>query len=104
MDEALRSEDWDKNATNLTTADIEKNLALSPEIKLDELDCNRRVCRAAFSQENGERPAASTLFGLMPFTHEGFTIEEPDGRVKVYFTRSGQTLNGLRGEALAALR
>jgi len=103
MDEGLRTEAWDKTWTDLTTAAIEQGLVHSPEIKLEELDCNRRVCRAMFSQDDGQRPDASKLFGLMPNTQEGFTIEEPDGRVKVYFTRAGESLANLRTEAVASI-
>lgn len=103
LDDGLH-EGWDRNRTNLTGAEIEKGLVQTPEIKLEELDCDARVCRASFSQENGERPAAPSLYGLLPFAQEGFTIEEPDGRVKVYFTEKGASLNDLRTQAVASLR
>jgi hypothetical protein len=39
------------------------------------------------------------LIGASPFIESGFTLNEPDGGVRVYFTQPGQSLGELRSEA-----
>jgi hypothetical protein len=103
MDDALRRQ-WDRDGSNQARAQVEKGLAQVPGANLEELDCSKRFCRALFAQDNGERPVRGQLIGLLPFTNEGFTVDDPDGRVAIYFTRSGESLDELRKEATASVR
>lgn len=82
--------------SNETFAVLSKNL---PGVNLDNMACNEGYCRASFSHVNGEKPETRKLFGEPPFMGQGFTIEEPDGRVLLYFTEAGQTLADLKQEA-----
>ena len=63
-----------------------------PDIKLEDMQCRDDFCRATFADKNGEQPPIHELFGKPPFLNEGFTVEESDGRVSVYFTRPGVSL------------
>jgi hypothetical protein len=68
------------------------------------MQCGESFCRATFAHENGEQPDIQGLFGEPPFVNEGFTIHEPDGRVTLYFTRPGESLEKLRSEAREAIQ
>jgi len=99
MDEVLDRGDFDRDATRLTMEQMETSLAEMPGINLADMQCGARFCRASFVPENGKPPNISQLIGASPFIDSGFTITEPDGRVRVYFTQPGQSLSELRGEA-----
>jgi hypothetical protein len=99
MDEALNTGDFDRDATRLTMEQMETSLAEVPGIDLADMLCGQRFCRASFVSDNGKRPNVSQLFGASPFIDSGFSINEPDGRVRVYFTQPGQSLSELRSEA-----
>jgi hypothetical protein len=103
LDESLKSR-ADEAATQQASSQIHDSLALAglPDLRVDNVGCGERFCRASFSQPNGERPAVHDLFGAPPFTGEGFTVEEPDGRIAIYFGRNGATIRDFRSEALAA--
>ena len=75
------------------------SLAEVPGINLADMQCGERFCRASFVSDNGKPPNISQLIGASPFIESGFTINEPDGRVRVYFTQPGQSLSELRSEA-----
>lgn len=78
---------------------METSLAEVPGINLADMQCGESFCRASFVPENGKPPNISQLIGASPFIDSGFTINEPDGRVRVYFTQPGQSLSELRSEA-----
>ncbi|MGH8610086.1 MAG: hypothetical protein ACREX9_22555 [Gammaproteobacteria bacterium] len=96
MDETL---DFDRDATELAIEQAGKSVAKVPGVKLEDLQCGERLCRATFAHENGEPPAIQDLFGAPPFVTDGFTINEADGRVSLYFARPGESLEDLRTEA-----
>jgi hypothetical protein len=96
---ALRTGDWDRERTDQARDQVEQNLARIAGVQLEVLDCGKRFCRATFARDDGERPIVRELFGLPPFTHEGFTVDEPDGRIAIYFTGPGESLAELRREA-----
>jgi len=50
------------------------------------------------SPTNGNDIAAEDMFGQPPFVTEGFTLEEPDGRVLFYFSQPGESIVDLRKE------
>jgi hypothetical protein len=99
LDEALDTGDFDRDATRLTMEQMETSLAEVPGINLADMQCGGRFCRASFVSENGKSPNISQLIGASPFIDSGFTLTEPDGRVRVYFTQPGQSLSELRREA-----
>jgi hypothetical protein len=99
LDEALDTGDFDRDATRLTVEEMETSLAAVPGINLTDLQCGERFCRASFVSENGKPPKITEVIGASPFIESGFTINEPDGGVRVYFTQPGQSLSELRSEA-----
>lgn len=99
LDEVLDRGDFDRDATRLTMEQMETSLADVPGINLADMQCGESFCRASFVPENGKPPNISQLIGASPFIDSGFTINEPDGRVRVYFTQPGQSLSELRSEA-----
>ena len=78
---------------------METSLAEVPGLNLADMQCGERFCRASFVSDNGKPPNISELIGASPFIDSGFTITEPDGSVRVYFTQPGQSLSELRREA-----
>jgi hypothetical protein len=99
MDEALVTGEFNHNATRLTIDQMTTSLAEVPGINLADMQCGERFCRASFVSENGKSPNIAQLIGASSFIDAGFTITEPDGSVKVYFTQPGQSLSELRSEA-----
>jgi hypothetical protein len=99
MDETLRAGFFDREATELAREQAVKSIAKLPGLGLEDIQCGRDFCRATFTQENGEPPEIEGLFGEPPFETEGFAVNEADGRVALYFTRPGESLEALRGEA-----
>lgn len=98
MDEKLRVGNFDRDSTALAIAQVDKSIAKLPGVNLEDMQCSERLCRATFANEKGEPPAIEALFGQPPFVTEGFAINGADGRVSVYFTRPGTSLNELRNE------
>lgn len=72
------------------------------DLHVEKVSCGERFCRASFYQDNGERPVVRDIYGAPPITGEGFTIQEADGRLGVYFARNGQHVSDFRDEALVA--
>jgi hypothetical protein len=99
LDAALATGDFDREATRLTMEEMATSLAAVPGINLADLQCGGRFCRASFVPEDSKPPNIVQLFGASPFIESGFTIPEPDGSVRVYFTQAGQSLSELRREA-----
>ncbi len=102
LDETLRVGNFDREATELAIEQAGKSVAKVPGVKLEDMQCGERFCRATFAHENGEPPAIQDLFGQPPFVADGFTINEADGRVSLYFARPGESLEALRSEAREA--
>lgn len=99
MDKALDAGDFDRDTTKSITEQMATSLAEVPGINLADIQCGERFCRASFVSNNGKAPNITQLIGASPFIDSGFTINEPDGRVRVYFTQPGQSLSELRSEA-----
>jgi hypothetical protein len=99
MDETLRVGYFDRDATELAIEQAGKSVVKLPGVKLEDMQCGERFCRATFAHENGEPPAIQDLFGEPPFVTDGFTINEADGRVSLYFARPGESLEEFRSEA-----
>lgn len=99
MDQTLRVGSFDRGATELAIEQAGKSVAKLPGVKVEDMHCDERFCRATFAHENGEPPAIQDLFGEPPFVTDGFTIDEADGRVSLYFGRPGEPLEELRSEA-----
>jgi hypothetical protein len=99
LDAALATRDFDRAATQLTMEAMATSLAAVSGINLTELQCGGQFCRASFVSDNGKPPNMAQLMGAAPFIEAGFTLTEPDGGVRVYFTQPGQSLSELRSEA-----
>jgi hypothetical protein len=99
LDDALDTGDFDRDATRLTLEQMATSLAAVPGINLADLQCGDRFCRASFVSDNGAPPNIAHLIGASAFIESGFTLTEPDGGVRVYFTQPGQSLGELRSEA-----
>lgn len=104
MDETLRVGYWNRDSTTRATEQAVKSLEKMPDVNLEDMQCSESFCRATFAQVNGEEPDIGSLFGEPPFLNDGFTIHEPDGRVTLYFTQPGESLEAIRGEAREAAR
>lgn len=102
MDETLRVGDVDRDLTKLAIEQAAKSLPKLPGTYLEDMQCGERFCRATFGNEKGEQPAIQSLFGEPPFANEGFTINEANGRVSLYFTRPGESLEEFRSEVRKA--
>ncbi|MDQ3775495.1 MAG: hypothetical protein M3461_14665 [Pseudomonadota bacterium] len=104
VDETLRVGYFDRDATELATEQAGKSVAKVPGVKLEDMQCGERLCRATFAHENGELPAIQDLLGQPPFVTDGFTINEAGARVSLYFARPGESLEELRNEARNAAK
>ncbi|MGH8605946.1 MAG: hypothetical protein ACREX9_00520 [Gammaproteobacteria bacterium] len=102
LDETLRVGNFDRDATELAMEQAGKSVAKVPGVKVEDMQCGERFCRATFAHENGEPSAIQDLFGEPPFVTDGFTINEADHRVSLYFSRPGESLEELRNEARKA--
>lgn len=103
LDETLRVGFLDREATDVATAEAGTSIAKLPGVRLEDMQCGERFCRATLAQEDGKPSAISELFGEPPFSAaDGFTIDQPDGRVQLYFARPGESLDKLRKEARKA--
>jgi hypothetical protein len=99
MDKILDTGDFDRDTTKSITDQMATSLTEVPGLNLTDLQCGERFCRAGFGADNGKAPNISQLIGASPFIESGFTVTEPDGRVRFYFTQPGESLSDLRSEA-----
>jgi hypothetical protein len=102
MTSRLAEEEQNPEWTKGVVAQIEQQRARIPGVQLESATCGDRFCRAKFFREDGDRPKLQPLFGGFPGTRGGFTVYADDGTVELYLVRQGQTVDGLRNEALAA--
>ena len=102
MDEILRVEYVKQDSTELATEQVLNSLEKVPGVLLEAMQCGESFCRAIFAHENGGQPDVDDLFGAPPFEGESFTVNDPDGRVTLYFTSTGGSLDALRSEARQA--
>jgi hypothetical protein len=100
MDDVLSSGYLDDVATTLAAEQVESSVVNLSGVHLAEMLCSQRFCRASFAREDGKAPDIESLLGTPPFVNEGFTVKEPDGTLRVYFTDSGVSLGELQDEAL----
>ncbi len=99
MDDALQVGNVNWGATDSAINQAATSLEQAPGLILEDMKCSEAFCRATLASETGERPTLQDLYGRPPFVNEGFTIDEPDGRVTVYFTPPEVSLEDLRAEA-----
>lgn len=101
MDVSLQESYWEnRESTKLAIEQAEMSLEKVPGIFLENMQCGEKFCRATLAHENGEKSSIRNLFGEPPFTNEGFTIEQQDGSVALYFVQSGLSLSDMRSKAL----
>jgi hypothetical protein len=94
----------DATASQQATAELTATIAAVErrDLHVENVSCAERFCRASFYQDNGELPVVTDLYGAPPLTGEGFTLQEPNGRLGVYFARNGERVSDFRNEALLA--
>ncbi len=102
LDEVLVANRSDQR-TRLVEEGLQKLAAHNPNLTIDDTLCSERVCRASISAVNGEMPSVASLLGNSTLASAGFTIGAADGVMEVYFTPPGESFEGLRDEAFAAL-
>jgi hypothetical protein len=100
LNESLTLGFIDNADTIRATDEARQNLAKIPEINLETMKCSDLICKATFSYELGARSAIQNVFGEPPFMTEGFTVDEPDGTVSLYFVKPGESIENLRKEAM----
>jgi hypothetical protein len=98
LDEKVAQEGPDPEWTPRARQEAQQTVKAFPHLALDGLQCTRRFCRAEFLQKQGD--SLADLFGAPPFDGEGFTLpdEQTGGKVKLYFTRAGESLSQMREE------
>lgn len=89
----------DEKASTQAMEQALASVANLPKVNLDDMQCDTRFCRATFSHRDGIAPEIGEIFGQPPFLTEGFTINEADGRVALFFTQPGVSLEDVRVEA-----
>lgn len=99
LDETLSAGHFDADETQVIMDKAEKSLAVLPDVSVEGMECGKSFCRAKFTSETGKPFNVAEVFGASSFMGSGFTINEPDGSVKVYFTQPGQSIDELRREA-----
>jgi len=101
MDDSLKKEP-DPASTAQAKAQAEQSVLSLDDVSVEELSCGKRFCRATFAGIGDEPPSLAGIYGMPPFANQGFTVEAPDGKVAIYFTRPGESLGDVRTAALAA--
>lgn len=96
LDETLLASGGDAQLTTRALEQALSGVTRLPGVSLEDMQCERRFCRATFFAETGETPRVEALFGEPPFMTEMFTIPGANGRVQVYFTQPGVTLEEIR--------
>lgn len=99
IDETLDAGHWDWDQTTQASEQATSSLEKLPGVTLENMQCGDRFCRATLAHEDGKQPDIGDLIGEPPFVNDGFTINEPDGRVSVYFAGNGISLEDLRNDA-----
>ena len=89
----------DAGATEWARSQAVEALNHAPGVTLDDMKCGDHVCMASFTRAGTNAAQVTELFGYPPFMGDGFTVDQPDGRVLVYFSEAGYSLNELRGQA-----
>lgn len=101
IDHEPRDHAWVRSATSA----IEKELAARPHLQLEDVVCGRQFCRAAFFRPDGEELDSADVVTVVPLENEALTVEKPDHRMEVYFSRKGAaSIEAIRMEQLALRR
>jgi hypothetical protein len=103
MDATMTAQSRDRVYTSEVKEQFKVSLTYAPGVKLEDVDCGSRFCRATFTQPDGAPPTLRQVIGASPFMTEGFTLGDADGRMAIYFVRAGETLDALRKEASVEL-
>jgi len=96
LDETLHASGGDAQLTTRALEQALSGVTKLPGVSLEDMQCEQRFCRATFFAGHGEAPKVEELFGEPPFMTEMFTIPGANGRVLVYFTQPGVTLEDIR--------
>lgn len=99
MDDSLNLGSYSPDTTRSVMDKAQENLSRIPDVNLTEVQCSERFCRATLVPEDGKVVNLAEVVGGFSFAGSGFTLEDTDGQVKVYFTQPGQTFDDLQKEA-----
>ena len=86
----------DDEKTNTARHQVEQSLEYLPGALLDDIQCNAEFCRATFSKNGSIMPDVTDLMGYPPFLNEGFTMENADGTVELYFAEIGASMGDIK--------
>lgn len=100
MDDSLQWGNFDHESTEQAKNEALRTLSGLSGVSLEQIQCGDRFCRAELKYDQGRKDSVMELFGKPPFTNNGFTTEESDGRTALYFVRPGESLEELRREVL----
>lgn len=100
IDDSLKWGNFDREITEQAESEALRTLSGLSGVGLEQIQCGDRFCRAELKYDQGRKNAVMELFGKPPFTSDGFTTEESDGRTALYFVRPGESLEELRREVL----
>ncbi|WP_133513012.1 hypothetical protein [Candidatus Thiosymbion oneisti] len=104
IDETLLAGKVSSDLTKVAKEEAKVSFGPTSSVLLEEMRCTEDICRATLTREDSTRPAIEDFLGRPPFTTDGFTINEPDGRTVLYFSQPGVTLDEIRSEALESAR
>ena len=96
IDETVEHFNTSPAKTEQAMQSTQEVLADLPGVALDDMKCTDQFCRAQFQSADGSRPDLSQLWGQGPFVNQGFTVEQEDGSVLVYFTDANTSLEDIR--------
>jgi hypothetical protein len=100
LDNILDSGGYDDQSTQPILSKADKALLNSPETQLNDMRCSKEFCRATVKAELGNKlDDSSLLIAFSEFSETGFTRNESDGSVKVYFSQSRKSMDALQTDA-----
>ena len=98
LESSLTDEALNDDITGIAVQQTQDQLHNLPGVNLETMQCSERYCRAKFNRVDGELPDLSDLWGTPPFMNQGFTLDQDDGSVILFFTNTGVTIDDLRKE------
>jgi len=92
IDRTLEDDSWDEDLTASIKAETLVNLKNAPGVDLDGIRCASSICRAKFVTADGKKPNIDEMWGTPPLMKEGFTVEQDDGSLVLYFSEGDASL------------
>lgn len=104
IDETLLAGKVSSDLTEAVKEEAKKSFGPTSSVLLEDMRCTADICRATLTREDGTQPAIEDFLGHHPFTADGFTVNGPDGRIVLYFSQPGVSLDEIRSEASESAR